>query len=116
MEAFLTPVVARLLSRFVKGAAGGGDAPDLRASLQGGGLALRNLELNLDPFLRGLPVGVRRAFARRLTVSIPWTSLASQPIEVLHPSLYMQCLKHACICRQQRVCFAATLAPSCMHA
>ena len=80
METFLTPVVARMLSRFVKSAAG--DAPDLRANLQGGKLVLHNLELDLDTFLHALPVGVSRAFAGRLTVYIPWTSLASQPIQV----------------------------------
>ena len=82
MEAFLTPLVARLLSRFVRSASGR-DGSDLRASLQGGGgLVLHNLELNLDAALAGLPVGVRRAYAQQLTVSIPWTSLASQPIQV----------------------------------
>ena len=88
MEAFLTPLVARLLSRFVRSSASGRDASDLRASLQGGGgLVLQNLELDLDAALAGLPVGVRRAFASQLTVSIPWTSLASQPIQVPLPSL-----------------------------
>lgn len=114
METFLTPVVARLLSRFVKSAAGR-DAPDLRANLQGGSLVLHNLELDLDAFLHALPVGVSRAFAGRLTVSIPWTSLASQPIQVGMPSsgcsmhlcprsytLPVACAMHACAIRCMR--------------
>lgn len=86
MESLLTPVVSRLLSRFVKKAAGS-DGSDLRASLQGGSVVLNNLELNLVSVLQKLPVGAQRAFAKKLTVAIPWTSLASQPIQVVHVSL-----------------------------
>ncbi len=82
MESLLTPLVGRLLSKFVKSAAGS-DGADLRASLQGGNVTLHNLELNLDTLLHKLPVAVERAFAMQLTVSIPWTSLTSQPIQVL---------------------------------
>ena len=82
MESLLTPLVGRLLSRFVKSAAGN-DGSDLRTSLQGGNVSLHNLELNLDSFLHKLPVAVERAFAKQLTVSIPWTRLNSQPIEVV---------------------------------
>ncbi|BDA43314.1 probable vacuolar protein sorting-associated protein 13B [Coccomyxa sp. Obi] len=81
MESLLTPLVGRLLSRFVKSAAGS-DGSDLRASLQGGNVSLHNLELNLDSLLHKLPVAVERAFAMQLTVSIPWTRLNSQPIEI----------------------------------
>lgn len=45
-------------------------------------MVLHNLELNLDALLQGLPVAVERAFARQLTLVIPWTSLATQPIQV----------------------------------
>ena len=82
MESLLTPLVGRLLSNFVKSAAGN-DGSDLRASLQGGNVSLHNLELNLDSLLHKLPVAVERAFAKQLTVSIPWTRLNSQPIEVV---------------------------------
>lgn len=82
MESILTPIVGRLLSRFVKSAAGT-DGSDLRASLKGGNVSLHNLEINLDSILHSLPVAVERAFAKQLTVSIPWTSLTSQPIQVL---------------------------------
>lgn len=86
MESLLTPVVGRLLSKFVKSAAGT-DGSDLRASLQGGNVSLHNLELNLDTMLHKLPVAVERAFAMQLTVSIPWTSLTSQPIQVFQSFL-----------------------------
>lgn len=93
MESLLTPLVGRLLSRFVKSAAGS-DGSDLRASLQGGNVSLHNLELNLDSLLHKLPLAVERAFAMQLTVSIPWTRLNSQPIEVVLVShRYEICLK-----------------------
>jgi len=82
MDSILTPIVGRLLSRFVKSAAGT-DGSDLRASLKGGNVSLHNLEINLDSILHSLPVAVERAFAMQLTVSIPWTKLTSQPIQVL---------------------------------
>ena len=81
MERLLTPIVSRLLSRFVKSAAGK-DGSDLRASLSGGKVVLYNLELDLMSLFEGLPVLVERAFAKQLTVSIPWTSLGAQPIQV----------------------------------
>lgn len=83
MDRLLTPIVSRLLSRFVKSAAGK-DGSDLRASLSGGKVVLYNLELDLGALFEGLPVVVDRAFAKQLTVSIPWTSLGSQPILVQH--------------------------------
>ncbi len=42
---------------------------------------LHRLELNLDPLLGRLPVSVSRAYARQLQLSIPWTALATQPIQ-----------------------------------
>ena len=80
MERLLTPLVVRLLSRFVKGA--GKTGSDVRASLSGGGVVLHNLELDLTSLFEGVPVAVDRALASRLTVAIPWTSLGSQPIQV----------------------------------
>ena len=84
MERLLTPIVSRLLSRFVKSAAGR-DGSNLRASLSGGKVVLHNLELNLTSLFEGLPVTVDRAFAMQLTINIPWTSLGSQPIQVRDP-------------------------------
>ena len=47
-------------------------------------LTLHNLELDLAPVLGGAAelADVRRAFARRLSITIPWTALTSQPIQV----------------------------------
>ena len=86
MELLLTPLVTRVLKQFIKSSAEGGGR-DLKVSFsRRGALTLHNLELNLDPLLNssGLraAVGVRRAFARRLEVTIPWTALTTQPIEV----------------------------------
>ena len=93
MERLLTPLVVRLLSRFVKGT--GKTGSDVRASLSGGGVVLHNLELDLASLFEGLPVAVDRAFAERLTVAIPWTSLGSQPIQV--PGLMHACISGGCI-------------------
>ncbi len=70
----------RLLQRFIRSAAGE-RASDLRVSLSGGSLLLTNLELNLDSLLGHLPVQVERAYARQLRISVPWTALATQPIQ-----------------------------------
>lgn len=50
---------------------------------RGNVLTLHNLELNLAPLLGGAAalVHVRRAFARRLSITIPWTALTTQPIQ-----------------------------------
>ncbi len=70
----------RLLQRFIKSAAGE-RASDLRVSLSGGSLLLTNLELNLDALVGRLPLRVERAYARQLRVTVPWTALATQPIQ-----------------------------------
>lgn len=51
---------------------------------RGNVLTLHNLELNLAPLLGGAAAlaHVRRAFARRLSITIPWTALTTQPIQV----------------------------------
>ncbi|KAK9844032.1 hypothetical protein WJX81_002459 [Elliptochloris bilobata] len=82
MEHLLTPVVTRLLQRFIKSAAGE-RASDLRVSLSGGSLVLANLELNLESLLGRLPLQVERAYARQLRITVPWTALATQPIQVV---------------------------------
>ena len=48
---------------------------------------LHRLELNLDPLLGRLPVRVSRAYARQLQLSVPWTALATQPIQVTQQTL-----------------------------
>ncbi len=106
MERLLTPIVSKLLSRFVKSAAGK-DGSDLRASLSGGKVVLYNLELDLMSLFEGLPVAVDRAFAKRLTVSIPWTSLGSQPIQVYRTCLSLTCIANGrSMCRNDRGCIA----------
>jgi hypothetical protein len=50
-------------------------------SLSGGSLLLTNLELNLDALVGRLPLRVERAYARQLRVTVPWTALATQPIQ-----------------------------------
>ena len=87
MELLLTPVVSRLLRRFIKSADGQASS-NLRVSLSRGSVVLQNLELDLDELLHKLPVRVERAFARQLRIVIPWTSLATQPIQVT-----MACMK-----------------------
>lgn len=81
MELLLTPVVSRLLRRFIKSADGQASS-NLRVSLSRGSVVLQNLELDFDELLHKLPVRVERAFARQLRIVIPWTSLATQPIQV----------------------------------
>ena len=81
MEVLLTPVVNKILKRFIKSAEGRSGS-SLRVSLSGDSVVLHNLELNLEPLLHNLPVAVERAFARQLKLVIPWTSLATQPIQV----------------------------------
>ena len=58
--------------------------PCLQVSFSRGNvLTLHNLELNLAPLLGGAAAlaDVRRAFARRLSITIPWTALTTQPIQ-----------------------------------
>ena len=48
MELLLTPVVNRILSRFIKKLDDGTPGSQLRARLSGGSVVLHDLELNLD--------------------------------------------------------------------
>jgi N-terminal region of Chorein or VPS13 len=82
-QALLTPLISRVLQQFIRSSSEG-DAATFRASLAGSsGIALQNLDLNLDSLLRGVPfIAVDRAFAKSLRVNIPWAALGSKPIEV----------------------------------
>jgi len=82
MERLLTPLLNRILRKFVKSSQEG-EFGSFKASLSGGGVLLHNLELDLDSLLPPGVVASRRAFARSLRIKIPWTSLNSQPIEVI---------------------------------
>ena len=92
MDVLLTPVVNRLLRRFIKGAAGK-EVSQLRVSLSRGSVALHHLELNLDELTAQLPVTVKRAYARQLTISVPWASFTSQPLQV---SIRPACVQQVC--------------------
>ncbi|KAK3255667.1 hypothetical protein CYMTET_35163 [Cymbomonas tetramitiformis] len=81
MERLLTSVVTRCIKRFIK-VVDGEDTSNLRVGISGGSVILRNLELRLDEFVERLPVSVDRAFARELHIKIPWTRIASEPIEI----------------------------------
>ena len=105
METVLTAVVSRLLKKFIRrtdGGESGGGAPgedrqkqkeDLRVRLTNGKVVLHNLDLDLnaiglstsgehgDDGARPL-VTVERAFAKELSVSIPWTALSTKAIEI----------------------------------
>jgi hypothetical protein len=81
MERLLTSLVNTQLRRFIKSAGEAGR--DFRVSLSGGKASLHNLELDLSSLVHGLPISVSRAFARQLTISIPWTALSTQPIQVM---------------------------------
>ena len=82
MERLLTPVVTRLLQSYVKSAQGRSGS-ELRVVLSGGSLVLHSIELNLDPLLQKFRyLKIHRAYAKRLQLVIPWTALATQPIQV----------------------------------
>ncbi|KAL4522616.1 hypothetical protein Ndes2526A_g01019 [Nannochloris sp. 'desiccata'] len=83
MERLLTPLVTRLLERFVKRSQEG-DAGKFKVALSGsGGFSLHNLELDLGSVLPADLLESRRAFARSLQIKVPWTALNTQPIEVI---------------------------------
>lgn len=56
MELLLTPVVNKILSRFIKKLDDGTPGSQLRARLYGGSFVLHNLELNLDRYLSSIQV------------------------------------------------------------
>lgn len=98
----------RLLQRFIKSAAGE-RASDLRVSLSGGSLVLANLELNLDALLGRLPLRVERAYARQLRVTVPWTALATQPIQARSGRRPCCSLCHRALPRQWHLAWQAHL-------
>ena len=82
MERLLTPVVTRLLERFVKRSQEG-DFGKFKVALSGaGGFSLHNLELDLGSVLPAELVESRRAFARSLQIKVPWTALNTPPISI----------------------------------
>lgn len=86
-SAVLTPLVARLLRRYIKDSEEGSGS-SLRVSWSSKGtFVLHNLELDLDRLLGGAGgFAVRRAYARRLEIAVPWAGLLSRPIKVRGPA------------------------------
>eukprot|EP00850_Spirogloea_muscicola_P022149 SM000279S10395 [mRNA] locus=s279:126497:131115:- [translate_table: standard] len=66
-------LVLSIASKYIKNAEDA-SVSDLRVSVTGGAVIFRNVELNIE---------VERTFARELHINIPWTSLATEPVEVL---------------------------------
>lgn len=83
MDLLLTPLLNRVLRKFIRSSSEGAGS-ELRVSLSSRGtLTLHNLELCLDLLLEGVGfLSVSRAFARKLQVTVPWTGLTTQPIQV----------------------------------
>ena len=103
-ERVASRIVSRFLQRFVR-TVEGEEVAAVRVALQQGALVLHNLDLNLSgawPELfaatapRRLTAGasrkafvpaggattVERAFAQELRISVPWSSLGTDPLEV----------------------------------
>ncbi|GJP45422.1 hypothetical protein CLOM_g4817 [Closterium sp. NIES-68] len=74
-SSFMSQVLLRVLRAYIRDADGAA-ASDLRLSLSGGSLTLRNFELNL-PVPRHIPLTVRRARVASLHLSIPWAALGT---------------------------------------
>ena len=83
MDLLLTPLLNRVLRKFIRSSSEGAGS-ELRVSLSSRGtITLHNLELCLDSVLEGVGfLSVTRAFARQLQVTVPWTGLTTQPIQV----------------------------------
>ncbi|KAF8591826.1 vacuolar protein sorting-associated protein 13 [Ramaria rubella] len=82
LQAFLNRICAPYIENL--------DSERLNYGLTAGQLALRNLRLKksaLDKFR--LPVDVLEGHLGRLTLSIPWTSLSSKPVEILIEDIYL---------------------------
>ena len=75
----ITSALQSLLSKYIK------HIKLKDAGVLGGDLRLTNLELSLDTFAKMLaPLGfeITRGFVKEISISIPWLSIASTPIEI----------------------------------
>ena len=75
----ITSALQSLLSKYIK------HIKLKDAGVLGGDLRLTNLELRLDTFAKMLaPLGfeITRGFVKEISISIPWLSIASTPIEI----------------------------------
>lgn len=80
LEGYITPLLMSYLDKYVKNI----KPSDLKLSFWGGDAVLRNLELRLDVLERELkvPLDIKSGCIRELTLHIPWSSIASSPVEV----------------------------------
>jgi hypothetical protein len=82
LRGYLTELILEQLSYFIRK-----DCLNVDQLTLGGNLVLYNLELRLDVLREtlGVPLtfDISRGFIKKLSVTIPWTSLFGQPIEVL---------------------------------
>lgn len=78
-EGYVTGLVLQYGKKFIK------DLPDLKLSVWGGDVELRNLQIRHDvveQLMPGCGIIVTEGVVRDLRLHIPWTSLTSAPIEI----------------------------------
>ena len=82
LRGYLTELILEQLSYFIRK-----DSLNVDQLTIGGNLILYNLELKLDVLREtlGVPLtfDISRGFIKKLSVTIPWTNLFGQPIELL---------------------------------
>ena len=80
-ESYIQPLIMKYADRYIKNIT----QDDLKLSIWGGDLVLRNVELKLDAISKALPLcplNLKSGIIRELRVHIPWTTIRSQPVEI----------------------------------
>lgn len=80
IESYITPIILSHIDKYVKDFR----PKDAQVSLWGGEVAFQNLDLRLDVLEDELqlPFSFVSGHIHELTVRVPWTKIASEPIQI----------------------------------
>jgi vacuolar protein sorting-associated protein 13A/C len=85
-ERILERILLAKIGKFIIGL----DREQLKVAVWQGDIILENVHLKEDIFLLWqLPIIIKYGLITRLVIKIPWTKLASEPVEILLQGLYM---------------------------
>lgn len=80
IESYITPIILSHIDKYVQDFR----AKDAQVSLWGGEVAFQNLDLRLDVLEEELqlPFSFVSGHIHELTIRVPWTKIASEPIQI----------------------------------
>ena len=86
LETILEKVLLNNVGQYIDGI----DKSNLKIGIWSGNIVIQNISVKPEVIqMLGLPVKMKYSFVGKLTVSVPWTSLSSKPVEIVLEDVFV---------------------------